>query len=173
MKRRTRIILWTFAGLFAACGAVVGWTLWLIDGQVCWIEWETDRGGLILSYFPGKQQIHMEATDAYLPGEALHWRMIEPGKSNRWLGAPTVPPIEDLFARAHVLQKRGRSTPHGLIAFYADANELRRMQIADTLEDMYQRGDRTAINDAIATGNHPWLKEVVARAAPQRPQEPD
>lgn len=163
MNSRRRKVIIFICLVIAGVGITFCWQLWLIDGMFHPIQWSIEEGGLTLSYIPGKgplsNYLYVEAR--YIRGSQRTWVMTYPGSTNRIIGAPTVPPPEDLFASARI--PLGESDPIGLCNFYDDASENQRLQIVGNLQYDTEKSSevRHKLQQLLDAGNHPWLIKVL------------
>ncbi len=128
----------------------VGWLLLAIEAAAHLVVWQSEHGGLTLTYFPLKDQAIICAGDEYVAGGERTWTMTEPGGTDWIIAAPVVPSPEELLGRAWIrdLDTSGvaNPSPHpryglrsssakGLVSFYAAASGVQRLNIVDALEE--------------------------------------
>lgn len=160
LKRRIRLFLL----VLVATILVVAWELWRASGAFVPVVWSTGDGGLILSYIPGKDPrgITLVAGDSYQRGAVKEWKVVDSGATERFLGAPSIPPIEELFSRATI--PSGRSTALGLCKLYKDVGDRQRESIIAELRDMIRESAEVEakVKELWQGGEYPWLGELFA-----------
>ena len=118
--------------LMSGCG-VLGAYVWWLSGAFQPVVWETPDGGLRIQYQPGKPMIDLLVSKKFTAGSKREWVCIEPGATQRWIGAMAVTDPEELLERAGI--PLGRSDSAGLCRFYPDANDSQKAQILAILEE--------------------------------------
>ena len=80
-------------------------------------------------------------TETYVPQAERKWVLIRPGATQRFIGAPPVPPPDRIFGEAYIVAKG--SDPVGLVSLYADVGESHKTQIEQEIELLCQRSPPT------------------------------
>ena len=118
--------------LVSGCG-VMGAYVWWLSGAFQPVVWETPDGGLRIQYQPGKPMINLLVSEKFTAGSKREWVCIEPGATQRWIGAMAVPDPEEMLKRARI--PLGRSDSVGLCRFYSEGNDSQRAEILAILEE--------------------------------------
>ena len=95
MSKPVRRILQAIAVLVILLLSWFGWQMYRLNGATKFMVWQTDEGGLTLTYFPLKDQATLLVGDDYVRGSQRTWRMTEPGAAKRNVALPSQPEAGD------------------------------------------------------------------------------
>ena len=143
MTRTAKRILIVVVVVLVSASGVLGAYVWWLTGAFQLVVWETPDAGLRIQYQPGKPMINLLVSKEFTAESKREWVRIEPGATQRWIGAIAGPGPEELFERARIAFRHSDSAV--LCRFYPEANNSQRADILAILEEEAPLSDEVLV----------------------------
>ena len=133
MTRTAKRTLIVVVVVVVSASGVLSAYVWWLSGAFQLVVWETPDAGLRIQYQPGKPLVYLLVSKEFTGGSKREWVCIEPGATQRWIGAIAVPDPVELFERARI--PFGHSDSAGLCRFFPEADDSQRADILAIMEE--------------------------------------